>query len=113
MQPAIPGDRDVGQRRFRLTRAWAHPESGNRIGRLARAVTRPATSDNALGGVDEDRRLALHQLTHLGVAHLIEPDESSPHPFIIELNRLKATFSAVTRHTSRVSPRQADLATSE
>jgi hypothetical protein len=110
MQPAVPGDPDVEQQQVRSTRAWAHPESGNRIGRLARAVTRPAASDDALGGLDEDGRLAFHQLTQLDVAHLVEPDERSPHPFIIELDRLKAPFSAVARHASRVPRRQAVLA---
>jgi len=55
----------------------------------------------------------LHQLTQLGVAHLVESSETGPHPFIVELDRLKAAIRAVTRHAPRVPRRQADLASSD
>jgi hypothetical protein len=55
----------------------------------------------------------LHQLPQLSIAHLVEPDESSPHPFIVELDGLKVAFSALTRHAPRLPRRQANLAEGE
>jgi hypothetical protein len=40
--------------------------------------------------LDDDRRLASDEVAQLGVAHFVDPGQSSPHPFVVELDQVTA-----------------------